>query len=182
MAAPMRRAAPVTRATGWVALIGGSLDAAMLRIRSAVTPPDADTLEHSARLARHIQSQVLAAAGAIPFSRCMELCLYTPGMGYYSAGASKFGEAGDFVTAPELRPLFAACTADAIAPVIRQLGPEAGIVELGGGSGAFAEVALKRLLALDALPARYAILEPSADLRQRQQERLRENLNPLLGE
>src|SRR5690606_7279134 len=88
----------------------------------------------------------------------------------------------DFVTAPELGPLFAACTADAIAPVIRQLGPEAEIVELGGGSGAFAEGALKRLLALDALPARYAILEPSADLRQRQQERLRENLNPLLGE
>ena len=154
----------------------------MLRIMSALPPPDADALEHSARLARHIQSQVLAAGGAIPFSRFMELCLYTPGLGYYSAGASKFGEAGDFVTAPELGPLFAACTADAIAPVIRQLGPEAEIVELGGGSGAFAEVALKRLLALDALPARYAILEPSADLRQRQQERLRERLNPLLGE
>jgi SAM-dependent MidA family methyltransferase len=149
---------------------------------SALPPPDDSALAHSAQLARLIQEQVIAAGGAIPFSRFMELCLYAPGLGYYSAGASKFGEAGDFVTAPELGPLFAACTADAIAPVIRQIGPEAQVVELGGGSGAFAEVALKRLLALDALPARYAILEPSADLRQRQQERLRERLNPLLGD
>ena len=149
---------------------------------SALPPPDDSALAHSARLARHLQEQVVAAGGAIPFSRFMELCLYTPGLGYYSAGASKFGEAGDFVTAPELGPLFAACTADAIAPVIRQLGPEAQVLEIGGGSGAFAEVALKRLLALDAVPARYAILEPSADLRERQQQRLRERLNPLLGD
>jgi SAM-dependent MidA family methyltransferase len=65
---------------------------------------------------------------------------------------------------------------------MRQLGPQAEVVELGGGSGAFAEVALKRLLALDALPARYAILEPSADLRQRQRQRLHERLNPLLAD
>lgn len=154
----------------------------MLRIMSTLPPPDDSALAHSARLCRFIQEQVIAAGGAIPFSRFMELCLYAPGLGYYSAGASKFGEAGDFVTAPELGPLFAACTADAIAPVLQQLGPEAQLLELGGGSGAFAEVALKRLLALDALPARYAILEPSADLRQRQQERLRERLNPLLGD
>jgi len=63
---------------------------------------------------------------------------------------------------------------------MQQLGPVADIVELGGGSGAFAEVALKKLLASDALPSRYAILEPSADLRARQQERLRQQLNPLL--
>jgi SAM-dependent MidA family methyltransferase len=149
---------------------------------SALPPPDDSALAHSALLRQRIQEQVIAAGGAIPFSRFMELCLYAPGLGYYSAGASKFGESGDFVTAPELGPLFAACTADAIAPVMRQLGPDAEIVELGGGSGAFAEVALKRLLALDALPARYAILEPSADLRERQQARLRERLNPLLGD
>ena len=65
---------------------------------------------------------------------------------------------------------------------MQQLGPAADIVELGGGSGAFAEVALKKLLALDALPARYAILEPSADLRERQRERLRAHLSPLLFE
>ena len=147
---------------------------------SALPPPDADALAHSEHLRMRIQEQIIAAGGAIPFSRFMELCLYAPGLGYYSAGATKFGEAGDFVTAPELGPLFAACVADSLAPVLRQLGAGADFVELGGGSGAFAEVALKKLLALDALPSRYAILEPSADLRARQQERLRDQLNPLL--
>jgi SAM-dependent MidA family methyltransferase len=147
---------------------------------SRLPAPDADALAHSERLRAVIQEQIFAAGGAIPFSRFMELCLYTPGLGYYSAGATKFGPEGDFVTAPELGPLFAACMADSLAPVLRQLGPDAQFVEVGGGSGAFAEVALKRLLALDALPARYAILEPSADLRQRQRERLQQRLNPLL--
>ncbi|UHQ20616.1 SAM-dependent methyltransferase [Lysobacter sp. KIS68-7] len=142
--------------------------------------PDADALAHSERLANLIRAQIHGAGGAIPFSRFMELCLYAPGLGYYSAGATKFGAAGDFITAPELGPLFAACVADSLAPVMQQLGPGADIVELGGGSGAFAEVALKKLLAADALPSRYAILEPSADLRARQQERLRQQLNPLL--
>ncbi len=142
--------------------------------------PDPAALAHSERLRTLIREQICTAGGAIAFSRFMELVLYTPGLGYYSAGATKFGGAGDFVTAPELGPLFAACIADSVAPVLRQIGPEAELVELGAGSGAFAEVALKKLLALDALPARYAILEPSADLRQRQHERLRERLNPLL--
>ena len=141
---------------------------------------EADALAHSERLRALIQEQVFAAGGALPFSRFMELALYAPGLGYYSAGATKFGEAGDFVTAPELGPLFAACVADALAPVLRQIGSSAVFVEVGGGSGAFAEVALKRLMALDALPDRYAILEPSADLRLRQRERLQRNLGPLL--
>jgi len=147
---------------------------------STLPPPGADALAHSARLRAVIQEQVFAAGGALPFSRFMELCLYAPALGYYSAGATKFGAAGDFVTAPELGPLFAATVADAIAPVLRELGQAAVFVELGGGSGAFAEVALKKLLALDALPVRYAILEPSADLRERQRARLQERLNPLL--
>ncbi|MBN4688730.1 hypothetical protein, partial [Escherichia coli] len=92
--------------------------------------------------------------------RFMELALYAPGLGYYSAGATKFGAAGDFVTAPELGPVFAACVAEALAIVLRQIGPRARVLELGGGSGAFAEVALKRLMELEALPDRYAILEP----------------------
>lgn len=144
--------------------------------------PDADALAHSDRLRQLLQEQVIAAGGAIPFSRFMEVALYAPGLGYYSAGAHKFGIGGDFVTAPELGPLFAATVADALAPVLQQIGPEAVLLELGGGSGAFAEVALKRLLALDALPARYALLEPSADLRERQRERLQKRLPPLLFE
>lgn len=144
-------------------------------------PTDPAAQAHSDRLGALIREQIAMAGGAIPFSRFMELALYAPGLGYYSAGATKFGAAGDFVTAPELGALFAACVADSVAPVLRELGPEAHFVELGGGSGAFAEVALDRLQALDALPARYAILEPSADLRQRQQQRLRDRLDPALS-
>lgn len=140
--------------------------------------PDADALDHSERLAAMIRREIAASGGSVPFSRFMERCLYTPGLGYYSAGAAKFGAAGDFVTAPELGPLFASAVAQALAPVLQELGPEACFLEIGGGSGAFAEVMLKRLLALDAMPARYWILEPSADLRQRQRERLGRRLIP----
>ncbi len=142
--------------------------------------PDADALLHSDRLLERIRAEIHAAGGAIAFSRYMELCLYTPGLGYYSAGSRKLGPAGDFVTAPELGPLFATCVADAMAPALRALGAGAHWLEVGGGSGAFAEVALRRLAAVDALPARYAILEPSADLRQRQHARLARQLTPSL--
>jgi SAM-dependent MidA family methyltransferase len=146
-----------------------------------MTLPDAadvDALAHSERLRDLIRAHIADAGGAIPFSRFMELALYAPGLGYYSAGAIKFGAAGDFVTAPELGPLFAECVAEAVAPVIAQVGEDAVLVEVGGGSGAFAEAAVKRLMAIDAMPARYAILEPSADLRQRQRERLQQRLTP----
>jgi SAM-dependent MidA family methyltransferase len=149
---------------------------------TALPPPDADALAHSDRLAALIRHEIAANDGAIPFSRFMELALYAPGLGYYSAGARKFGEDGDFVTAPELGPVFAACIAESVAPVLQQLGASAVFFELGGGSGAFAEVALKRLLELDALPERYLVLEPSADLRERQRERLQQRLSPLLFE
>ncbi|MGV8941962.1 MAG: class I SAM-dependent methyltransferase [Lysobacter sp.] len=139
--------------------------------------PDADALAHSGQLQALIRQQIADNGGSIPFSRFMELALYAPGLGYYSAGASKFGEAGDFVTAPELGPVFARCVANALAPVIAQCGPQARLLELGGGTGAFAEAALVRLLEMDALPQRYAILEPSAQLRQRQRERLQQRLD-----
>lgn len=147
---------------------------------SDLPPPTPDALAHSERLAELIRAQIRESGGAIPFSRFMELALYAPGLGYYSAGATKFGAAGDFVTAPDLGPVFAACVAEALAVVLQQIGPGARLLELGGGSGAFAEVALKRLMELDALPDRYAILEPSATLRERQQERLRQRLSPPL--
>jgi SAM-dependent MidA family methyltransferase len=152
------------------------------RAVSTLPAPDADAQAHSARVAAAIAAEIAAAGGAITFSRYMELALYAPGLGYYSAGATKIGAAGDFVTAPELGPVFAACAADAVAPVLRQLGPSALMLELGGGTGSFAQVALMRLMELDALPARYLILEPSAELRQRQRARLFERLHPMLFE
>ena len=134
--------------------------------------PSPDALAHSARLAGAIRADIRAHGGSIPFSRYMELALYAPGLGYYSAGSTKFGAAGDFITAPELGPLFAQCVAEAVSPVLRGLGPGSEFVELGGGSGAFAQDVLLALASRHALPAAYRILEPSADLRERQRERL----------
>jgi SAM-dependent MidA family methyltransferase len=143
---------------------------------TALPEPDATAREHSQRLSALIREAIAQAGGALPFWRYMELALYAPGLGYYSAGARKFGEGGDFTTAPECGGLFARCVADALAPVLRELGADAVLLELGAGSGAFAERALSHLAERDALPARYAILEPSADLRERQRERLHANL------
>ncbi|PKM08114.1 MAG: hypothetical protein CVV14_05770 [Gammaproteobacteria bacterium HGW-Gammaproteobacteria-4] len=142
--------------------------------------PEPHALAHSAILARHIRAEI-AASGTIPFSRYMELALYAPGLGYYSAGATKFGEDGDFITAPELGPLFAQCVAQAVAPILRTLGEDAVFFELGGGSGAFACDVMQALAQCDAVPMRYEILEPSADLRQRQRQRVSTALTPDLA-
>lgn len=140
-------------------------------LKSALPEPGADERAHSEELSALIRNEI-AAHGALPFSRFMELCLYAPGLGYYSAGRTKFGAAGDFVTAPELGSLFARCIARALAPTLRELGADADFLELGGGSGAFALAALRELAGLDALPKHYLILEPSADLRERQRARV----------
>lgn len=139
---------------------------------------DPDVRAHSERLTGLIHDQIASNGGVLPFWRFMELALYAPGLGYYSAGATKLGPAGDFVTSPELGSLFAECVTDALVPVLRQIGDDAVFLEIGGGSGAFAEAAIEHLLALQSMPARYAILEPSADLRERQQERLRARFAP----
>jgi SAM-dependent MidA family methyltransferase len=113
-----------------------------------------------------IRTEIQAAGGALDFARYMELALYAAGLGYYSAGATKFGAAGDFVTAPELGFVFARCLARALAPVLRETRGD--ILELGPGSGALAVQLLLELERLDALPVRYRLLESSADLRERQ--------------
>lgn len=134
--------------------------------------PLSDELAYSQRLVAVLREEI-AANGPISFARYMERCLYTPGLGYYSAGRTKFGADGDFVTAPELGGIFAHCMVNAMLPTLRELGAGADILELGGGSGAFAESVLLALADLDTLPNRYLILEPSADLQQRQRDRLR---------
>lgn len=134
---------------------------------SALPVPDADARAHSARVRAHIGADIAAAGGWIPFARYMELALYAPGLGYYAAGATKFGPAGDFVTAPELTPLFARALAVQVAPIL-DVAPPREIVELGAGSGRLAADLLVALAARGAAPARYAILEPSPELRERQ--------------
>ncbi|MGA0116458.1 MAG: class I SAM-dependent methyltransferase [Burkholderiales bacterium] len=132
--------------------------------------PPATALALSARLHALIRAEIAAAGGWISFARFMELALYAPGLGYYSAGSRKLGPAGDFITAPELSPLFGRALARQLAELVRQGLDD--ILELGAGSGALAETVLAELAALDCLPQRYAILELGADLRQRQQQRL----------
>lgn len=131
--------------------------------------PDPELRAHSARLSALLQQEI-AATGPITFERYMELALYAPGLGYYSAGLRKFGSDGDFVTAPELGSLFAECVAHSIAPLLAQLDFPA-ILEIGAGTGAFACDLWLALERLKVLPERYWILERSADLRERQIER-----------
>lgn len=130
--------------------------------------PDADAAASSAQLTAHIATVIEHAGGWIPFSRYMELALYTPGLGYYSGGARKFGGAGDFVTAPELSPLFAQALAAQVAQVMAASAPR--ILEAGAGSGALAVGLLRELERRGALPERYDILELSGELRARQQD------------
>ena len=139
-------------------------------MRVELPEPSPDERAHSERLAALIRSEIEAADGALDFARYMELALYAPGLGYYSAGAAKFGAAGDFVTAPELGFVFARCLARALAPTLRETRGD--ILELGPGSGARAVQLLLELERLDALPQRYRLLETSADLRERQRATL----------
>ncbi|BCK86376.1 hypothetical protein MIZ01_0131 [Sideroxyarcus emersonii] len=136
--------------------------------------PTPDALVHSAKLCELIRQDIAAQGGWIPFSRFMELALYAPGLGYYTAGARKFGAAGDFVTAPELSPLFGRTVARQLVEVMQASKPH--ILELGAGSGKLALDILGELERLGELPASYSILEVSADLRERQQALLGKQL------
>ena len=128
--------------------------------------------QHSSSLADVIRTRIAAAGGWLPFDSFMELALYAPGLGYYSAGAVKLGVGGDFVTAPEMSRLFGQCLARQCAEVLSLSG--GGILEFGAGTGAMAATVLEELANLDALPDRYAILEVSADLAARQRARVGE--------
>ena len=130
-------------------------------------PPSVEAAALSEALCAHIARDIEASGGCISFARYMELALYAPGMGYYTAGSRKLGEVGDFITAPEMTPLFTQCVARQAAQVAL---PH--VLELGAGSGALAVEMLLELERLSALPHEYAILEISADLRERQRERI----------
>lgn len=138
---------------------------------SALPEPAPEAQAHSARLSEVIREEIERAGGSIGFDRYMEMALYQPGLGYYSAGAAKLGKAGDFITAPELSPLYGRCLARQCAPVLESL--EGGdILEFGAGSGALAVELLRELRRLGAPLRQYWIVEVSADLRERQQRAL----------
>ena len=148
--------------------------------------PAPDELAHVERMRGHLRALLTAAGGSLPFSVFMHEALYAPGLGYDAAGARKFGAAGDFVTAPETSPVFGGCLARQVAEVfgtLRQHMPAAPLtlVEYGAGSGALAVQLLEALAALDALPAAYAIVEVSSDLRERQAALFASRLTPELA-
>jgi SAM-dependent MidA family methyltransferase len=132
----------------------------------------ADELAHSQRVVEHIRGFMQQHGGVIGFDAWMRLALYAPGLGYYSAGATKLGGSGDFVTAPEISSLFSRCLARQCADVLEVTGGE--ILELGAGSGRMAADVLTELAAIGRLPERYSILEVSADLAERQRRRIAE--------
>ncbi len=132
----------------------------------------ADEHAHSERVAAHIRAFIAERNGVIGFDAFMRLALYAPGLGYYSAGAIKFGASGDFVTAPEVSSLFSRCIARQAAGVLAITGGD--MLELGAGSGRMACDVLHELAALGALPTHYRILEVSADLVERQRARIAE--------
>jgi SAM-dependent MidA family methyltransferase len=140
--------------------------------------PGPDALAHSQQFVRHIQGEIHCAGGWIPFARYMELVLYAPGLGYYAAGARKFGAAGDFVTAPELTPLFPGALARQVIQVLEACPGD--ILELGAGSGRLALEVLLELERSGHLPGRYSILEVSPDLQARQRQLFQEEAPHLL--
>jgi SAM-dependent MidA family methyltransferase len=131
--------------------------------------PDAESAAHSRRVAEYICQRIAEEGGSISFAEFMQHALYAPGLGYYVSGTTKFGSDGDFITAPEISPLFGRVLARQSAAVLEQLG-DGEVLELGAGSGVLAATMLGKLALLDALPDRYYILEVSADLQQRQQQ------------
>lgn len=141
--------------------------------------PSSDALEHSARLVATIEAAIADAGGWIPFSRYMELALYAPGLGYYSGGARKFGPGGDFITAPELTPLFGQALATQVEQVLRMSAPA--VIEAGAGTGLLAADLLLELERRQCLPESYAILELSGELRGRQSDTLAEKAPHLIS-
>lgn len=139
-------------------------------ISSRLPVPDARMLVHSDALHQQIKAHIEQQGGWISFADYMQQALYTPHLGYYSGGGNKFGVGGDFVTAPQISPLFARTIANQLADVLANTGGS--ILELGAGTGKLAQGLLQALACQQQLPTHYYILEVSANLRIRQQENL----------
>ena len=133
---------------------------------TSLPQPSADALAQSAHLLALVEADIDEAGGWISFARYMERVLYAPGLGYYSGGARKFGPGGDFITAPELTPLFGQALAAQVEQVMRASAPA--LIEVGAGTGLLATDLLLELERRGCLPDEYGILELSGELRARQ--------------
>jgi SAM-dependent MidA family methyltransferase len=144
----------------------------------ALPEPTPDAREHSERVAARIREEIAASGGWISFARYMELALYAPALGYYCAGSRKLGKAGDFVTAPEISPLYGQTLARQVKQVLDSGLDE--VLEVGAGSGALAATLLEELERSGKAPRNYLILELSSDLRERSRDTLAERVPHLL--
>ncbi len=142
--------------------------------------PDQDHRAHSRRVIEYISQQMARSGGSISFAEFMQHALYAPGLGYYATGATKFGPGGDFVTAPEISPVFGRIVARQAAEVLENTGTGS-VLEFGAGTGRLAIDVLMMLEALGTLPERYRILEVSPDLAQRQKDNLAAAVPHLMG-
>ena len=145
---------------------------------TSLPAPNADQLAASQALLDLVRDTLARRGGWIPFTDYMRMALYQPGLGYYAGGSRKFGAEGDFITAPELSPLFGAAMARPVEQVLRECGGD--VLEVGAGSGRLAADLLAELARRDCLPARYLILEVSGELAARQRETLAEAVPHLL--
>ena len=158
--------------------------------------PSPEATSQSQQLAKLIEQKICDSNGWIDFATFMHMALYTPRLGYYSGGAKKFADvktgAGDFVTAPEISPLFAQSMARQVAQVLAAINDQtvakkpnsalADILEIGAGTGQLAADLLLDLQQLNQLPKQYFILEVSDHLRQIQRETLQKKLPQILVE
>jgi SAM-dependent MidA family methyltransferase len=137
--------------------------------------PSQEAQAHSAQLISLIQHSIVQHQGWLDFASFMQMALYTPQLGYYSGGAKKFGVGGDFVTAPEISPLFARSLAKQVAQVLVETGGS--VLELGAGTGKLAGDLMLTLAQLQQLPTHYYILEVSEHLCSVQHDYLQMNLS-----
>lgn len=143
-------------------------------VNPTLPTPDPTSQQHMQKMLQYLQS-LITQREPITFADYMKAALYAPGLGYYSAGRIKFGKEGDFVTAPEISPLFGQCLALQCLDILSKQ-PQKIILEFGAGSGKLAQQILESLQQQEALPDQYYILEVSADLRERQQTYLQQQL------
>ena len=141
----------------------------------SLPPPSEEAIEHSKKLSNNIR-RYLSRHKNLPFSKFMEMALYTPQLGYYAGGLPKFGKAGDFITAPEVSPIFSRCIARQAAQVLSQL-DEPNLIEFGAGQGTMAKDILLELERIQQPLHRYYIVEISADLKARQRQTFEKHLS-----
>ena len=152
----------------------------MMQSIEVLPQPDHAAKKRSRALSACISQACESLGGSIAFSEYMRMALYQPGLGYYSGGLQKFGEKGDFITAPEVSPMFSRCIARQVAQVFNE-SALVDILEFGAGSGVMAADVLLELERLHAVPVNYAIVEVSAELRQRQRQTIRARAAHLLS-